>query len=33
MFEALRFVVNLFEGVVQHFIEECFDQAMMAPLL
>ena len=29
MFEVLRFLVNLFDGVVQHFIEECLDQAMM----
>ena len=30
MFEALRFLVNLFERVVQHLVEECFDEAMMA---
>ena len=30
MFKALRFLVNLFERVVQHFVEKCFDQTMMA---
>ena len=29
MFEALRFLVNLFERVIQHFVEEGFDKAMM----
>ncbi len=30
MFESLRFLVNLFEGVVEKFVKECFDQSMMA---
>ena len=30
MFQALSFFVDLFERVLQDFVEECFDQAMMA---
>ena len=30
MFEALGLLVNLLEWVVQHFVEEGFDEAMMA---
>ena len=29
MFKALSFLVNLFDGVVQHFEEKCFEEAMM----
>jgi hypothetical protein len=30
MFQAFRFFVNLFQRVLQDFVEKCFDQAMMA---
>ena len=30
MFKALSLLVNLFDGVVQHFEKKCFDEAMMA---
>ena len=30
MFQALSFVVDLFERVLQDFVEKCFDQTMMA---
>lgn len=30
MFKALGFLVNLFQRIVEHLIEKCFNQAMMS---
>jgi hypothetical protein len=30
MFEALGLLVDLFERVGEHFVQKCFDEAMMA---